>query len=117
MFLYTENTRKPYRTGKVSFFVAMVKYFFTTLNFILTLQSNYYLCPYERFKNRNQFRVNVTYPFVFCFRQGQEKKIEFMTLKEKVKRNFVKWPGRIITYFMTFLLPARKKYDHDSHNK
>ncbi|XP_074639508.1 uncharacterized protein LOC141897780 isoform X2 [Acropora palmata] len=43
-------------------------------------------------------------------RQGQEKKIEFMTLKEKVKRNFVKWPGRIITYFMTFLLPAKKKY-------
>jgi len=33
-----------------------------------------------------------------------------MTLKEKVKRNFVKWPGRIITYFMTFLLPAKKKY-------
>ena len=82
MFLSTENTRKPYRTGKVSFFVAMVKYFFTT--FILILQSNYYLCFYERFKIEISFVSNVTYPFVFCFRQGQEKKIEFMTLKEKV---------------------------------
>ena len=41
-----------------------------------------------------------------------------MTLKEKVKRNFVKWPGRIITYFMTFPLTAKKKkYDHDLYNK
>ena len=86
--------KKTLQNWKGDFFfqVAMVKYFFTT--FILILQSNYYLCFYERFKIKISFVSNVTYPFVFCFREGQERKIEFMTLKEKVKRNFVKINGQ-----------------------